>query len=165
MGPRLGEECVVLVVDTEGWRVGSRSRSLSRVCRTTSASRRNSVSTGAFSSASANRTLAKPLVLGCIKLATPEKNNSSSFASLDLCFDSYCDLIQSPTVVLQHTHVVILAVILSKSSLGVALPLKVAHLQGSNFGTPSAHIQFRRLRNGSCKCPDVAPTLQLHTYM
>lgn len=64
VGPRLGEECVVFVVDTDGCRVGSKSMSLSRVCRTTSASRRTSVSTGALSSASANRIRANPFVLG-----------------------------------------------------------------------------------------------------
>jgi hypothetical protein len=63
VGPRLGDECVVV---KEGFRVSSRSTStsLSRVWRTTSASRRTSVSTGALSSASAARIRAKPLVLG-----------------------------------------------------------------------------------------------------
>jgi len=61
VGPRLGDECVVV---TEGFRVSSRSTSLSRVWRTTSASRRTSVSTGALSSARAARIRAKPLVLG-----------------------------------------------------------------------------------------------------
>jgi hypothetical protein len=46
--------------------VGSISISLSRTCRTTSASRRTSVSIGALSSASAARILAKPLVLGYV---------------------------------------------------------------------------------------------------
>jgi hypothetical protein len=64
VGPRLGEECVVVVVDIDGRRVGSRSMSLSRVRRTTSASRRTSVSIGALSSARAARIRAKPLVLG-----------------------------------------------------------------------------------------------------
>jgi hypothetical protein len=64
IGPRLGEECVVVVVDMEGRRVGSSSISLSRVRRITSASRRTSVSIGALSSARAARIRAKPLVLG-----------------------------------------------------------------------------------------------------
>lgn len=63
-GPRLGEEWEVFVVDTEACRIGSMSISLSRVCRTTSASRRTSVSMGALSSASANLIRVKPLVLG-----------------------------------------------------------------------------------------------------
>jgi hypothetical protein len=64
IGPRLGEDCVVVVADNEGCRVGSRSISLARVRRTTSASRRNSVSTGASSSARAARIRAKPFVFG-----------------------------------------------------------------------------------------------------
>ncbi len=64
MGPRLGEECVVVVLDMEGRRVGSRSISLSRVRRITSASRRTSVSIGVLSSARAARIRAKPLVFG-----------------------------------------------------------------------------------------------------
>lgn len=44
---------------------GSRSTSLSRTCLTTSASRRNSVSAGAPSSASAALIRAKVFVLGC----------------------------------------------------------------------------------------------------
>lgn len=44
---------------------GSRSMSLSRTCRITSASLRNSESTGAPSSASAARMRAKPFVFGC----------------------------------------------------------------------------------------------------
>lgn len=64
VGPRLGDECVVVVADKEGYFVGSRSMSLSRVCRTTSASLRTSVSTGVLSSASAARIRAKVLVLG-----------------------------------------------------------------------------------------------------
>lgn len=68
VGPRLGDECVVV---KEGFRVNSRSTSLSRVWRTTSASRRTSVSTGALSSARAARMRAKPLVLGyCISVST-----------------------------------------------------------------------------------------------
>jgi hypothetical protein len=65
-GPKFGEEWVVVVVDMEGRRVGSRSISLSRVRRTTSASRRTSVSIGALSSARAARIRAKPFVLGYI---------------------------------------------------------------------------------------------------
>jgi hypothetical protein len=61
-GPKLGEECAV--VDSEGCRVGSRSISLSRVRRTTSASRRTSVSMGVLSSARAARMRAKPFVFG-----------------------------------------------------------------------------------------------------
>jgi hypothetical protein len=64
VGPRLGEECVVVVVDNEEFRIGSRSISLSLVWRTTSASRRTSVSIGALSSARAARMRAKPFVLG-----------------------------------------------------------------------------------------------------
>jgi hypothetical protein len=64
VGPRLGEEWAVVVVDMEGRRVDSRSISLSRVRRTTSASRRTSVSTGVLSSARAARIRAKPFVLG-----------------------------------------------------------------------------------------------------
>lgn len=60
-GPRFGDEWVV---DIEGCR-GSRSKSLSLVCLTTSASRRTSVSTGALSSANAARIRANPFVLGC----------------------------------------------------------------------------------------------------
>jgi len=63
-GPKLGDEWVVVVVDMEGRRVGSSSISLSRVRRTTSASRRTSVSTGVLSSARAARIRAKPFVLG-----------------------------------------------------------------------------------------------------
>lgn len=58
-GPMLGEDGAGI-----WWWRGSRSVSLSRVCLTTSASRRNSVSIGALSSARAARILAKPLVLG-----------------------------------------------------------------------------------------------------
>ena len=65
-GPKLGEEWVVFVVDIEGRRLGWRSISLSRVRRTTSASRRNSVSTGALSSARAARIRVNPFVLGYI---------------------------------------------------------------------------------------------------
>jgi len=68
-GPRFGEEWVVVVVDMEGRRVGSRSISLSRVRRTTSASRRTSVSIGVLSSASAARIRAKPFVLGYIEFS------------------------------------------------------------------------------------------------
>ena len=73
IGPRLGEDCVVVVADIEGCRVGSRSMSLSRVRRTTSASRRNSVSTGALSSARAARIRAKPFVFGFSLLALLER--------------------------------------------------------------------------------------------
>jgi hypothetical protein len=66
VGPMFGEECVV---DNEACRVGSRSMSLSRVCRTTSASCRTSVSTGVLSSARAARIRAKPFVLGYTILA------------------------------------------------------------------------------------------------
>jgi hypothetical protein len=55
---------VVVVADIEGCRIGSRSKLLSRVKRTISASRRNSVSTGASSSAKAARMRAKPFVFG-----------------------------------------------------------------------------------------------------
>lgn len=61
VGPRLGDECVVV---KEGFRVSSRSPSLSRVCRTTSASRITSVSTGVLSSARAALIRANPFVLG-----------------------------------------------------------------------------------------------------
>ena len=64
LGPRFGEELDVVVIDKEACRVCSRSISLSRVRRTTSASRRTSVSTGALSSARAARILAKPFVFG-----------------------------------------------------------------------------------------------------
>lgn len=76
-GPRFGEEWVVVVVDMEGRRVGSRSISLSRVRRTTSASRRTSVSIGVLSSASAARMRAKPLVLGYFEFVSMavEKRN------------------------------------------------------------------------------------------
>lgn len=63
VGPRLGDECWVVLVDM-GMCRGSMSMSASRVWRTTSASRRTSVSTGALSSASAARIRANPLVLG-----------------------------------------------------------------------------------------------------
>lgn len=66
IGPRLGEDCVVVVADTEGYLVGSSSMSLSRARRTTSASRRDSVSTGASSSAKAARMRAKPFVFGYV---------------------------------------------------------------------------------------------------
>jgi len=64
VAPIIGDECVVVVADIEGCRAGSKSMSLSLVRRTTSASRRNSVSIGALSSASAARIRAKPLVFG-----------------------------------------------------------------------------------------------------
>ncbi len=64
VGPKLGDECVVVLVDNEGCRARSRSMSLSRVWRTTSASRRTSVSIGALSSARAALIRAKPFVLG-----------------------------------------------------------------------------------------------------
>jgi hypothetical protein len=76
-GPRFGEEWVVVVVDMEGRRVGSRSISLSRVRRTTSASRRTSVSIGVLSSASAARIRAKPFVFGyieCVSMAVEKRN-------------------------------------------------------------------------------------------
>lgn len=63
VGPRLGDECWVVLVDIGICR-GSMSMSASRVWRTTSASRRTSVSTGALSSARAARIRANPLVLG-----------------------------------------------------------------------------------------------------
>lgn len=50
-------------MEMDGWR-GSSSISLSRVRRTTSASRRTSVSTGALSSARAALILANPFVFG-----------------------------------------------------------------------------------------------------
>jgi hypothetical protein len=68
VGPRLGDECVVVLVDNEGCRVSSRSISLSRVWRTTSASRRTSVSTGVLSSARAALIRANPFVLGYLIL-------------------------------------------------------------------------------------------------
>ena len=61
VGPKLGEEWEVEME----WCRGSRSMSLSRVWRTTSASRRTSVSTGVLSSARAARIRANPFVLGC----------------------------------------------------------------------------------------------------
>ena len=64
VGPRLGEEDEVVVVDKEGFRGGSRSISLSLVWRTTSASRRTSASMGVLSSARAALMRAKPFVLG-----------------------------------------------------------------------------------------------------
>lgn len=63
LGMRLGEECVAFV-DERILREGWRSESDSRTCRTTSASRRNSVSIGAPSSRSAARTRANPFVFG-----------------------------------------------------------------------------------------------------
>ncbi len=65
VGPKVGEECAVALVDIEAC-LGSGSMSLSLVSRTTSASRRTSVSTGALSSARAARIRAKPLVFGYI---------------------------------------------------------------------------------------------------
>jgi hypothetical protein len=62
---RLGLDKVVDGPDCGGGcRGGSRSMSLSRTWRTTSASRRNSDSTGALSSARAARMRANPFVLG-----------------------------------------------------------------------------------------------------
>ncbi len=71
IGPMLGDECVVVVVDrdTEGCRNVSKSISLSRVSRTTSASRRTSVSIGVLSSARAALIRANPFVLGYTRLA------------------------------------------------------------------------------------------------
>jgi len=68
VGPIFGDECVVPVVDIE-WCRGSRSISLSRVRRTTSASRRTSVSIGALSSARAARIRANVFVLGCYNIS------------------------------------------------------------------------------------------------
>lgn len=65
VGPKFGEEWFV---DIE-WCRGSRSMSLSLVRRTTSASRRTSVSIGVLSSAKAARIRAKVFVLGYLGLA------------------------------------------------------------------------------------------------
>ena len=78
VGPRLGEECVVVVVDNDGFRRDSRSISLSRVWRTTSASRRTSVSIGVFSSARAALIRANPFVLGYLMSVQDSESSWSS---------------------------------------------------------------------------------------
>lgn len=64
VGRRLGDEGVVVFVDTGTWWEGCKSESDSSTCRTTSASRRTSVSIGVLSSMSAARTRANPFVFG-----------------------------------------------------------------------------------------------------
>lgn len=62
---RLGLERAVVPAESRRWVRGSMSMSDSRTCRTTSASRATSASTGADSSAKAARMRAKPFVFGC----------------------------------------------------------------------------------------------------